>query len=148
MRPIPISGAQHFNMMGILSMTANANANTNSSKSSQNHANTNANANAGGAYVGTHEDDVIVASNGRDTLIGKKGDDTLDISDLLHGNYTSIDQAIADYVRFTSNGDSTSTLEVNANGQGNDFVAVAHVNVDLSGVDLDDLITDGSVQVL
>jgi Ca2+-binding RTX toxin-like protein len=70
--------------------------------------------------------------------------DSLDISDILRG-YDPLSDAIADFVRFTSRGDDT-IVKINADGRDCYFHKVATLeNIDLSFVNAQDLINDGSL---
>jgi serralysin len=99
--------------------------------------------------VGGDGEDVYVfqaTQGGMDQVLHfHRAEDALNITDLLK-DYDPLTSDLSDFVKFTS--DATgSTMLVNADGHGKDFIKVAHINMDLSGVSLDTLITEGSLVV-
>ena len=123
-----------------------------------------------GVHASAPGDDLLNGGKGCDTLTGGLGNDTfvfdkcgggidtitdftrtatekdkLDVSDLLSGFGPG--DAIGDFVKFIASG-ADSILKVNADGHGNDFHTIAVLkNIDLSGVNLGDLVTDGTMIV-
>ena len=112
-------------------------------------------------------DDILHGGNGNDLLHGGEGADTflflsgvtgvdtvldftlsdqdvLDVSDLL-GLYDPLQDAIADFVRFTADGGDT-LLEVDESGSGSSFSTIA-VLKDVTGLDEQALLTSGHLLV-
>jgi Ca2+-binding RTX toxin-like protein len=87
---------------------------------------------------------------GSDTITdfhhGGSSGDVLNITDILKGFHLGTSVA-ANFIHIHSNGDGTSTLQVNPDGKGSDLHDVAHLNLDLSGVSVDSLIADGTIVV-
>ncbi len=114
-------------------------------------------------------DDILNGGPGMDTLYGEEGadrflyqsmddsgdiikdfqsgsgGDIIDIAALLQGYDAAMD-AIADFVRLTQSGGNT-LLEVNADGAGTDFIAVAMLE-NVSGLDLGRMVAQGNLDVM
>ena len=111
-------------------------------------------------------DDLLNGGPGRDRLIGGPGSDTLQIDQIAHGpdeirgfadgpggdilDLSAVltfgaDDAPDAFVRLTEAGNRT-TVEVNADGVGDDFTAVFNL-IGVLGLDLGALVTDGNVQL-
>lgn len=116
-------------------------------------------------------DDVIYGDAGADTLIGRDGadrfvfedtsafdavdtirdfstaqGDMLDISDILSGFYDEGSDVLTDFVQITDNGTDT-TVSVDQNGGGDNFVAIATLRNATGLTDEDQLVSDGNLIV-
>lgn len=113
-------------------------------------------------------DDILIGGEGSDTLYGDQGADTflfqkiadagdmimdfsitdgdiINITDVLEGFDAGLDD-VNDFMRLVNSG-GNDVLEVNADGQGGDFVALAAFAGGLGGVGLADLIANGNLVV-
>lgn len=107
--------------------------------------------------IGGAGNDILYGSGGADEFVFTEKDgsfdtimdfrmgdhDRLNITDILE-NYSPVDSAIGDFVRLTQQGADT-VLEVNNDGQGTDFAAVAIIAGGLGGATLADLINNGQL---
>lgn len=116
-------------------------------------------------------DDVIYGDAGADSLIGREGadrfvfedvvafdavdtirdfsvaeGDMLDISDILSGFYDEGSDVLTDFVQITDDGTHT-TVSVDQNGGGDNFVAVASLRNVTGLTDEDQLVSDGNLIV-
>ncbi|MCB9990255.1 MAG: DUF4114 domain-containing protein [Rhodospirillales bacterium] len=112
--------------------------------------------------------DVLVGGVGMDMLYGDQGadlflfqsiadagdtifdfdageGDIINVTDVLEGFDAGLDD-VNDFMQLVNSGGDT-VLEVNADGQGNDFVALATFDGGLGGATLADLLADGSLVV-
>lgn len=114
-------------------------------------------------------DDLIVGGEGADTLYGDQGadlflfqsiaeagdtimdfelgtdGDIINITDVLAGFDANTD-VISDFVQLAANGSDTE-LQVNTDGQGNDFVTLATFDGGLGAAGLTDFLSDGNLVV-
>ena len=124
---------------------------------------------AGDDYInGGIGNDVLVGGEGADQLFGDQGadiflyqsigdagdtiedfniaeGDSINITDVLEG-FDAGTSNYEDFIQLVANGDDT-VLEVNADGQGNDFVALAVIQGGVGGAELSDLIANGNLVV-
>ncbi len=112
-------------------------------------------------------DDLLIGGTGADTLYGDQGadiflfrsvaeagdtimdfetgtdGDVLNITDVLEGFDAALDD-VNEFMALVNSGDDT-VLQVNADGQGNDFVTLVTFDGGLGGAGLSDLLADGNL---
>ncbi len=115
-------------------------------------------------------DDLLVGGEGADLLYGDQGIDTflfqsmadagdtimdfeweaggdvINVTDLLEGFDASLDD-VNDFMQLVNNGNGDTELQVNADGQGSDFVTLVTIDGGLGATGLSDLLVDGNLAV-
>lgn len=118
--------------------------------------------------IGGSDNDLLSGDAGADTLSGGTGSDTfyffnslafdgnldaildfnqaegdaLDVSNILDGFYDELQDFITDFVQITDDG-TTSTLSIDQNGGGDNFVSVTTING--TGLNVEDLVANGNL---